>query len=217
MADRTVHYEAAFEGFLRDRRIPYVAVDEAKKALFANAKLKSFDFVVYPQNKPRLLVDVKGRSLRNRAKRSGFETWATEADVKDLLQWEQVFGEGFTAVFGFVYWIDPPLPGLQMAMGDVGENGRKGGWENGRSGETATGRRADAATSSASLPTAYGVPPTSSDEQGVYQFRDRWYLLMGIDLAEYRDHMRRRSAKWETVCLPAEDFRSLARPIESWL
>jgi hypothetical protein len=165
MADRTVHYEAAFEAFLRERRIPYVAVDEAKKALFANAKLKSFDFVVYPQNKPRLLVDVKGRSLRNRAKRSGFETWTTEADVKDLLQWEQVFGDGFTAVLVFVYWIDPPL----------------------------------------------------TPEPGMFEFRDRWYMLVGVDLAEYRDHMRRRSAKWETVCLPAEDFRSLARPVESWL
>jgi hypothetical protein len=168
MADRTVHYEAAFEAFLRDKRIPYVAVDEAKKALFANAKLKSFDFVVYPKDKPRLLIDVKGRQLRNRTKRKGFETWATEADVADLLQWEQVFGEGFTAVFGFVYWIDPPLLG-------------------------------------------------ASGEPGMFEFRDRWYLLMGVDLAEYRDHMRRRSAKWETVCLPAEDFRSLARPIESWL
>src|SRR5438552_2799294 len=168
MADRTVHYEAAFEAFLRDKRIPYVAVDEAKRALFANAKLKSFDFVVYPQNKPRLLIDVKGRQLRNRTKRKGFETWATEADVKDLLQWEQVFGEGFTAVFGFVYWIDPPLPGVSV-------------------------------------------------DEGVFEFKDRWYLLMGVDLGEYRDHMRRRSAKWETVCLPAEDFRSLARPIESWL
>lgn len=165
MADRSVHYEAAFEAFLRGRGIPYVAVDEAKRALFANAKLKSFDFVVYPPDKPRLLVDVKGRSLRNRAKRSGFETWTTEGDVRDLLQWEQVFGEGFCAVLGFVYWIDPPL----------------------------------------------------TPEPGMYEFRDRWYLLMGVDLNEYRDHMRRRSAKWETVCLPAEDFRSLARPIESWL
>ena len=165
MADRTVHYEAAFEAYLRDKRIPYVAVDEAKKALFANAKLKSFDFVVYPQNKPRLLVDVKGRSLRNRTKRSGFETWTTEADVNDLLQWEQVFGDGFTAVLVFAYWIDPPL----------------------------------------------------TPEPGMFEFRDRWYLLMGVNLAEYRDHMRRRSAKWETVCLPAEDFRSLARPVESWL
>jgi len=58
MADRTIHYEAAFEGFLRDRGIPCVAVDEAKKALFANARLKSFDFVVYSKNGPNLLVDV---------------------------------------------------------------------------------------------------------------------------------------------------------------
>ena len=54
MADRSVHYEAAFEAFLRDRGIPYVAVDEAKKALFANAKLKSFDFVVYSKNGQQL-------------------------------------------------------------------------------------------------------------------------------------------------------------------
>ena len=45
---------------------PYVAVDEAKKALFANAQLKSFDFVVYSKNGPNLLVDVKGRKCRNR-------------------------------------------------------------------------------------------------------------------------------------------------------
>src|SRR5688500_7028395 len=44
MADRKIHYEAAFEAYLRERGIPYVAVDEAKKAIFANAKLKSFDF-----------------------------------------------------------------------------------------------------------------------------------------------------------------------------
>jgi hypothetical protein len=51
----------------------------------------------------------------------------------------------------------------------------------------------------------------------MFQYKGRWYLLLGIDLDEYRNHMRRRSPKWETVCLPAEDFRSLARPIESWL
>jgi hypothetical protein len=165
MADRTVHYEAAFEAFLRDRGVPYVAVDEAKKALFANAKLKSFDFVVYSKNGPNLLVDVKGRSCRNRSARSGFESWTTQRDVEDLLQWEQVFGDGFRAVLTFVYWIDPPLT-------------------------------ADAA---------------------MFEFRERWYMIMGIELAEYRDHMRRRSVKWETVALPAEDFRSLARPLESWL
>ena len=165
MADRNVHYEAAFEAFLRDRGIPYVAVDEAKKALFATAKLKSFDFVVYSKNGANLLVDVKGRQLRNRSARRGFETWTTEQDVADLMQWAQVFGEGFRPILTFVYWIDPPL----------------------------------------------------TPEAGMFEFRDRWYLLMGIDLEEYRNHMRRRSVKWETVALPAEDFRSLARPLESWL
>jgi hypothetical protein len=51
----------------------------------------------------------------------------------------------------------------------------------------------------------------------MFEHRDRWYWLWGIDLAEYRNAMRRRSVKWETVALPAEDFRSLARPLENWL
>jgi hypothetical protein len=165
MADRSIHYEAAFEAFLRERKIPYVAVDEAKKAIYASARIKSFDFIVHSGNGPNLLIDVKGRQLRNRSGRSGFETWTTEQDVTDLMQWEQVFGEGHKAVLAFVYWIDPPL----------------------------------------------------TPEPGMFQFRDRWYMLMGIDLGEYRSHMRRRSVKWETVSLPAEDFRSLARPLESWL
>jgi hypothetical protein len=51
----------------------------------------------------------------------------------------------------------------------------------------------------------------------MFEYRNRWYLLMGIDLGEYRGAMRRRSAKWETVSLPAQEFRQLARPLESWL
>jgi len=165
MADRSVHYEAAFEAYLRDRGIPYVAVDEAKKALFSNAKLKSFDFVVYSKNGPNLLIDVKGRQMTAAAAKRSFQTWTTERDVEDLMQWEQVFGEGFKAVLTFIYWIEPPL----------------------------------------------------TPEAGMFEFRDRWYLLLGIDLTEYRNHMRRRSVKWETVALPAEDFRNLARPIDAWL
>ena len=165
MGDRNVHYEAAFEAFLRDRGIPCVVVDEAKRALFATAKLKSFDFVVYSKSGPNLLVDVKGRKRTGGSPRSSFETWATERDVADLTQWEQVFGDGYKGLISFVYWIDPPL----------------------------------------------------TPEPGMYEHKGRWYYLVGIDLAEYRNHMRRRSPKWETVALPAEHFRSLARPIDSWL
>ena len=65
MADRNIHYETAFEAYLRQRGIPYVAVDEAKRALFANAKLKGFDFVVYSKNGPNLLIDIKGRQCKD--------------------------------------------------------------------------------------------------------------------------------------------------------
>src|SRR5215831_9856418 len=107
MADRTIHYEAAFEAFLRAKGIPYVAVDEAKKTLFANAKLKSFDFVVYSKNGPNLLIDVKGRQALANSSRRNYESWATQRDVEDLMQWEQVFGDGFRAVLSFIYWIEP--------------------------------------------------------------------------------------------------------------
>ena len=32
MANRDNHYEAAFEEFLRSRRLPYIAVDEARRS-----------------------------------------------------------------------------------------------------------------------------------------------------------------------------------------
>ncbi len=41
---------------------------------------------------------------------------------------------------------------------------------------------------------------------------------MGVDLTEYRNHMRRRSVKWETVALPAQRiFEIRPKSIETWL
>ena len=42
-----IRYETAFEDYLRRKGLPYIAVDEAKKALFAGAKLKARNSVVY--------------------------------------------------------------------------------------------------------------------------------------------------------------------------
>lgn len=98
----TLHYESAFEDYLRRKGLPYVAVDEAKKALFAGAKLKSFDFVVYRPNGANLLVDVKGRKCSGG--KSSLQNWVTREDIDDLRQWQDIFGEGFSAVFVFVYY-----------------------------------------------------------------------------------------------------------------
>ena len=109
---RNNHYERAFEAFLRERRLPYVAVDESKRALFSGAKLKSFDFVVYSRGGPNLLIDVKGRKARG--ERPTFQTWAQRRDVDDLYQWERIFGEEFRSLFAFVHEVDPlltPPPG----------------------------------------------------------------------------------------------------------
>ena len=59
--NRDNHYEAAFEAFLRGRRLPYIAVDEARRSLVADGSLKSLDFIVSVPGQLSWLVDVKGR------------------------------------------------------------------------------------------------------------------------------------------------------------
>ena len=110
--DRKMHYEAAFESYLQAKAWPYVAVDEAKKAAFGIASLKSFDFVVYSEAGPNLLVEVKGRKFPNTAggRRSGraWENWVTRDDVDSMAQWQEVFGAGFVGMLVFAYWLQGP-------------------------------------------------------------------------------------------------------------
>jgi len=114
MTRRSVHYEAAFEDYLRSRGWPYVAVDETKRAIFANASIKSFDFLVYSSAGANLLVDVKGRKFpdsasgRRRSSSRAWENWITRQDVEGLGEWEKVFGSDFRAVLVFAYWLQGP-------------------------------------------------------------------------------------------------------------
>ncbi len=177
MAQRRFHYEVAFEQYLRERAIPYVAVDEAKRALHretsraaspdaaatrlgadpdaAPDRLKSFDFVVYSDTGPNLLVDVKGRKHTGRSNRS-LDNWVTDADVQSLETWQRLFGQGFDSAFAFLYWCAAPPPGALF--------------------------------------------------QEVFTSGDRWYAVLAIRLADYRSHMRVRSPRWKTVSLPAKHF-----------
>ena len=110
------------------RRIPYVAVDEARKALLpqgpvptvrspedigAAASLKSFDFVIYGQGS-NLLVEIKGRRVSGGKGKGGkgkarLESWVTMDDVASLRRWEGLFGPEFQATFVFVYWCERTL------------------------------------------------------------------------------------------------------------
>ncbi len=129
MAQRRHHYECAFEHHLRSSRIPYVAVNEARKALLPPKSrlttttadqdpqtLKNFDFVIYGDT-PNLLIEIKGRKLPeiNPRKdgslpRARLETWVTMDDIDSFTRWQKLFGDGYEAVFVFVYWCPQTPP-----------------------------------------------------------------------------------------------------------
>lgn len=102
------HYERAFENWLIDHHIQYIAVDEHKKAAFGRLKVKSFDFLLYPRNEQIIIAEVKGRKFRgiSFAKLAGLECWVTTEDIDGLTKWEEVFGPGHNAIFIFAYKVE---------------------------------------------------------------------------------------------------------------
>lgn len=105
MTRRHIHYEAAFQDFLRSRGLPYVGVNEAQRAIFAGEKVKSFDFVVYPGKRPNWLVEVKGRQFpyESGGSRRFWENWVAAEDLEMLATWEQATGDEFRAMLVFAY------------------------------------------------------------------------------------------------------------------
>lgn len=104
VAQRNNHYDAALEEYLRRLRVPYVAVDEAKRALFAEVSLKSLDFIIYSHQGPNLLVDVKGRRFPSGGtQRHYWENWSTRDDIESLRRWQDVFGSDFLSMLIFAY------------------------------------------------------------------------------------------------------------------
>src|SRR5437867_8980898 len=103
MANRDNHYEAAFEEYLRRRQVPYVAVDESKRSLMAEASIKSLDFIVSSAAGCSWLVDVKGRRFPSGEQKQYWKNWSTRDDLKSLAHWERLFGEQAGALFVFAY------------------------------------------------------------------------------------------------------------------
>lgn len=164
-----VHYEAAFDAYCRSRGIPFVVVDEAKKASFREVKLKSFDFIVYSTSaEQNWLVDIKGRrwAARGANRKPSWENWITQADLDGLRQWETVFGPGFSGLLVFAYWLDADAdPPLELA----------------------------------------------------FTHHDKQYIFAALTAAEYAQHARVRSPKWETINIPTREFAERVRPLADWL
>src|SRR5215475_3812948 len=105
MAKRDNHYESAFEEYLRRRQIPYVAVDEKKRALLGDASLKSLDFIVSPALGGSWLVDVKGRRFPAGGQKQYWKNWSTRDDLLSLTAWQRLFGASSRGLFVFAYEI----------------------------------------------------------------------------------------------------------------
>jgi hypothetical protein len=168
--DRGNHYEAAFEAYLRERRLAYIAVDEARRTTLGDEPVKSLDFIVHGLDGPRLLIDVKGRRYPggSAAKpRRVWENWSTQDDISGLERWQARFGTGYVGLLVFVYRLAP----------------------------------------------AVTLPVNTPD---LWAWRERRYLLRAVTVADYRRHLRVRSPKWGTVCLPREAFRTVVRPFSAF-
>ncbi len=101
-------YERAFENWLIDNHIRYIAIDERKRAAFAACKIKSFDFLLYPRNGQVMITEVKGRKFTGTslANLRGLECWVTADDVDGLSRWQKIFGPQHIAVFVFAYKVE---------------------------------------------------------------------------------------------------------------
>jgi hypothetical protein len=111
--DRSNHYEAAFEAYLQQEGLGYIAIDETRRALYGSMPLKSLDFIVHAPEGVHLLVDVKGRRFPAgppERPRRVWECWSTRDDLHALDQWGRLFGPGYQGLLVFLYDIHPDLP-----------------------------------------------------------------------------------------------------------
>lgn len=164
--DRTNHYEAAFEAYLQEQGLGYIAVDETRRSVFGATPLKSLDFIVHTPDGVHLLIDVKGRRYPAgppEKPRRIWECWSTRDDLVALEQWGRLFGPEYEGMLLFMYDVTAPEVCLD-------------------------------------------------DQEDVWIWRERRYLLRAIPAEVYGMHMRVRSPRWNTVDLPGPLFRRLVQP-----
>lgn len=212
MAQRRHHYERAFEHYLREKRIPYVAVDEARKALLpdgaalrvsypdatnsqpATSALKSFDFVLYG-SAGNALIDVKGRKVIRRTRQVSVES--------GLLPGKRPHGGS----------------GKAGAIGAA--SGRLESWVTQEDIESlGIWQQLFGEGFFSAFVFVYWCDDQPPDGlfQEIMEFQGRWYALRAIKLDNYAPAMRVRSQRWRTVDLARKDFDQLSQPfVERWV
>ena len=108
MAKRSNHYEAAFEAFLREHEIAYVAVDEKRRSLISqgSGSLKNLDFIVSPSDSVSLPVDVKGRRFPSgQSHKQYWRNWSRWDDLESLARWQEKLSPGSCSLLVFAFHV----------------------------------------------------------------------------------------------------------------
>ncbi len=233
MAQRRHHYERAFEEYLRTRRIPYVAVDEARKALLPDnaplrlnpppgvepdndrpdaMALKSFDFVIYGW-------DWSGRGGTGSA-------GGTDSNLLLDVKGRRVVAPRRRVGVGAGTGTSGGGGGSALALQDFDDEypGRaKGRPSVGRLESWVTQDDVESLSRWAALfgpgfdPAFVFVywcddQPPDALFQEVFEFQGRWYALRGVRLSDYVKAMKPRSLRWRTVHVPTGAFERISRP-----
>jgi len=187
MVEGINHYEEAFEAWLADNGVEYVAVDQQKRAVLKRNRVKSFDYLVYPPLRgdffdfrrdegadlPSVVaVELKGRRFGGSSlvSMSGLQCWVSVEDVQGLVRWEERFDRprgGAKAAFVFAYELV--------------------------------------------------LPCVETDGREVFEYDGRTYMFRAIDIEDYVANMKPRSERWRTVMLGAAAFRRHAVDLREFL
>lgn len=99
------HYERAFEGWLKENGVGYLAIDQHKRASFSRSKIKSFDFLFYSADMRAYIAEVKGRKFsgKNFSAFGNLPNWVTDDDITGLQNWIEIFAGQYMGLFVFAY------------------------------------------------------------------------------------------------------------------
>ena len=110
MGSRRLHYENAFGRFLAESHLAHIAVNQLRRPVVGDLRLKNFDFLVRARNGTTYLVEVKGKLFPYRYGRRSiyWENWISEGDLGGLSAWERALGPQARGLIVFAYHVTDP-------------------------------------------------------------------------------------------------------------
>lgn len=203
MGQRRHHYEHAFERYLRDSRIPYISVNEAKKSLLpdrARLTTRSMSGRLAPEGSADGAIGGKTDELEDPKKLKNFDF--------------VVYGQGTNLL---VEIKGRRLPAIRLKDGSPAKP-RMESWVTMDDIEALTRwRMLFGPEFEPVFVFVYWCDDVPPDGLFVETIEDqgRWYTIRAITLEAYTSAMKVRSPRWRTMNLSSADFDALSSPFSA--